>query len=473
MKSTILLILLVGYNISCAYAQTPLRFEAGEKQRVFVLTDITNEPDDQQSLVRLLVYANEYDIEGLVATTSTHLRNATRKDKIDEVVGNYAKVKPTLEKHAAGYPSVEYLNSITAQHLPLFGMEGVGEGKHSPGSELLIKAVDKGDDRPLWISVWGGANCLAQALWKVRATRSAAEVQQFVAKIKVYAISDQDFSGQWIRHNFPGIFYIVDASAGDAWQEYYKATWTGISGDRFYKNGLLYEFELVDNPWLKTNIMENHGPLGANYPEVAYIMEGDTPAFLGLIQNGLAWYKTPAWGGWGGRYSLFKSYGEVDKIWTSTVNTQDEVTLADGRKDASNQATIWRWRKAFQHDFAARMDWNVADGYEKANHNPIVLLNGNKGSAIATGSIEAGDKVKLSAKGSSDPDGDVLQYTWWIYAEAGNYTGKTDLFTHNVEEIDFTMPKLDGQELHIILEVEDSGSPSLTSYRRIVLRNPG
>ncbi|MCB1128715.1 MAG: DUF1593 domain-containing protein, partial [Verrucomicrobiae bacterium] len=44
------------------------------KERVFVLTDISNEPDDEESLVRFLVYANEYDIEGLVATTSTWLR---------------------------------------------------------------------------------------------------------------------------------------------------------------------------------------------------------------------------------------------------------------------------------------------------------------------------------------------------------------------------------------------------------------
>src|SRR5690606_10983125 len=274
-------------------------------------TDITNEPDDQQSLVRFLVYANEYDIEGLVATTSTHLRSSTQKGKIEDLIKNYASVKPALDKHAEGYPSAEFLNSITTEHLPLFGMEGVGEGKDSPGSELLIEAIDKQDARALWVSVWGGANCLAQALWKVRATRTDAEVTRFVEKLKVYTISDQENSGQWIRHNFPGIFYIVDASAGDSWLEYYKATWTGISGDRFYKNGPLYEFELVDNPWLNANIMEIHRPLGANYLEVIYIMEGDTPAFLGLIQNGLGWYKSPAWGGWGGRYELFRSYGEV------------------------------------------------------------------------------------------------------------------------------------------------------------------
>lgn len=454
-------------------AQSHLSFEEPVKQRVFVLTDITNEPDDQQSLVRFLVYANEYDIEGIVATTSTHLRNQTRKDKIEELIRNYGQVKSKLDAHAEAYPSMEYLLSITSEHLPLYSMEGVGEGKDSPGSELLIKSVDRADDRPLWISVWGGANCLAQALWKVKNTRSESEVKRFVDKIKVYAISDQDFAGPWIRQNFPGIFYVVDASAGDNWREYYKATWTGIAGDKWYKNGPFHHFELVDNPWLMENIRDNHGPLGANYLPVEYIMEGDTPSFIGLIQNGLAWYKSPAWGGWAGRYEHYKSFGEVDKIWTSSVHTQDEVLLPDGRVEASNQATIWRWRKAYQHDFAARMDWNITGSYREANHNPIVVLNGNEGKALATGKVKAGDNVRLSSKGTFDPDGDQLRYRWWVYKEAGNFNGNLEFHNPFGEELVFQMPQLgSGQELHIILEVEDNGTPSLFSYRRIILTHP-
>lgn len=457
---------------STVFAQSPLTFTEPVKQRVFVLTDITNEPDDQQSVVRFLVYANEYDIEGIVATTSTHLRNQVRQDKIEELIKNYGKVKSNLDKHASGFPTAEELLSVTTQHLPLFSMEGVGEDKDSPGSELLIKAVDKADDRPLWVSVWGGANCLAQALWKVKNTRSEDEVKKFVAKLRVYTISDQDFAGPWIRHNFPGIFYIVDASAGDNWREYYKATWTGISGDRWYKNAPMYQFDLVDNPWLMANIRDNHGPLGANYLPSEYIMEGDTPSFIGLIQNGLAWDKSPAWGGWAGRYELWKSYGEVDKIWTSSINTQDEVTLPDGRKEASNQATIWRFREAYQYDFAARMDWNVADSYDKANHNPIAVLNGNEGKAWASVKIKEGEEVVLSSKGSKDPDGDQIQVRWWVYREAGNFIGNLELFNPYSEEVKFQMPKLEsGQSLHVILEVRDSGTPSLTTYRRIVLTN--
>jgi hypothetical protein len=350
-------------------------------------------------------------------------------------------------------------------------MDGVGEGKDSPGAELLIRAVDKADDRPLWVSVWGGANCLAQALWKVKATRSEEAVRSFVSKLKVYSISDQDFAGQWIRNTFPEIFYIVDASAGDSWFEYYKATWTGISGDRFYRNGPGWQMHLVDNPWLTVNIRENHGPLGMNYLPFAYIMEGDTPSWLGLINNGLGWAVSPAYGGWGGRYQNYRSYAEKGEIWTSSVNTIDEITWPDGRKEASNQASIWRWREAYQNDFAARMDWNIADDFGKANHNPVILINGNSGKAIAKATIKPGEMVQLSAKGSNDPDGDRLTYRWFVYNEAGS-GGTVEINHPGSEDISFTMPELkSGQSIHLILELKDSGTPNLFSYRRIILSN--
>lgn len=258
-----------------------------EKPRVLVLTDITNEPDDQQSLVRFLTYSNEFDVEGFVATTSNWMRNDVRPDVIKKLIRAYGKVRENLQKHESGYPTVDYLLELTTAHLPVFGMQGVGEGKSSEGTQLIIDAVDKADNRPVWITVWGGANALAQALWEVRENRSPAEVKEFCSRIKVYTISDQDDAGPWIRNNFPDLFYIVSANEPDGGAWYHRATWTGIAGDKFYQNGPMYKFELVQNPWLQKNIMNNHGPLGAMYPPLTFIMEGDTPSYLGLIRNWL------------------------------------------------------------------------------------------------------------------------------------------------------------------------------------------
>jgi hypothetical protein len=464
------LFLYLFFSASALFAQTALQYTDVGKQRIIVLTDITNEPDDQQSLVRFLVYANEFDIEGMVATTSVHLKDKVKQDKIEELITAYGKVRNNLEKHAKGYPTESYLKNITRSHLPLYGMSGVGKGKDSGGSELIISRVDKADNRPLWISVWGGANCLAQALWKVKETRTKEEVNKFVSKLRVYTISDQDDSGRWIRNTFPGIFFIVSPSS-ERWEEYYKATWTGISGDRHYKNGPMYKFELVDNPWLTENIIRNHGPLGELYPKLEYIMEGDTPSFLGLINNGLGSALSPAYGGWGGRYDYFQSYAEVDKIWTNTIHSMDEIRMDDGSHVSSDQATIWRWREAFQHDFAARMDWCVASSFNGANHNPEVSINGNKGKAIATAKVPAGSRVRLSAKGTLDPDNHSLSYRWFVYKEAGRFTGNLRLETPAAEEISFAMLKLEtGQELHIICEVQDDGNPALFAYRRIILQ---
>jgi hypothetical protein len=171
-------------------AQAPAPVPVHDKARLFVLTDIANEPDDQESLVRLLAYANEFDIEGLVATTSTFLRGATREDQIRKGVEAYGQVQKNLAVHAPGYPSAESLLAVVAGGQTAFGVAGVGGGKASAGSKLLIAAADRADARPLWVTAWGGSNTLAQALSDVRATRTPEQLAAFVAKLRVYTISD-------------------------------------------------------------------------------------------------------------------------------------------------------------------------------------------------------------------------------------------------------------------------------------------
>jgi len=445
------------------------------KPRVFVLTDIENEPDDAMSMVRFLIYSNHWDVEGLVATTSIHLKNKTASWRIREIVEAYSQVRDNLEQHEPGFPKGEYLLSIIKDGIPLYGMEGVGEGKDSEGSELLIKAVDCDDPRPLWVLVWGGPNVLAQALWKVRATRSEEELDIFVSRLRVYAISDQDDSGPWMRKTFPGLFYIVSPGfhAGGA---YHFATWSGISGDHFHGRFTGADFSIVDNPWLDEHI-RSKGPLGAAYPQVKFLMEGDTPTFLYLVNNGLGNPEHPNWGSWGGRYELYipptqKCFLEPETrpIWTDAA---DEVLGVDGNWHTSNKATIWRWRSAFQNDFSARMDWTIKP-YAEANHPPVPKL-GHPDILYA----KPGDRVELSAEGSYDPDGDELCYNWFYYGEAGTFTTSQARTGNPVEIHDadkqqawFTVPTervFRTGTMHIILAVTDTGTPALTRYKRVIV----
>ena len=184
----------------------PTLAQEGARPRIIVLTDLSNEPDDEESLVRFLVYANEFDGEGLIATTSTHLKKGPREDILRKNLDVYAQVLPNLSKHAKGYPSADELKSVTRTGQAEYGMAAVGEGKSTPGSKRIIEVVDEEDSRPVWVSIWGGANTLAQALWDVKATRDAAAVEKFVAKLRVYTISDQDDAGHWIRPTFPKLF---------------------------------------------------------------------------------------------------------------------------------------------------------------------------------------------------------------------------------------------------------------------------
>jgi hypothetical protein len=443
--------------------------EEPAKPRVIVLTDITNEPDDEESMVRFLVYSNEFDVEGLIATTSVWLRDKVRPENIRERIEAYGKVRNNLLKHASGYPTLEHLLNVTKVGLPEFGMKGVGPGKSSEGSRHIIEVVDRPDDRPVWISVWGGPNCLAQALWDVKNTRSKEQLDAFVSKLRVYTISDQDNSGRWMRLTFPKLFYIVTPSSVDS-AEYHKATWTGISGDRHYKNAPMHKFELVDNPWLQKNIIDNHGPLGLLYPKLEYIMEGDTPSFFNLISNGLGSRISPSYGGWGGRYVLHQTYAETRPIWTNARGCQDTVIAENGLQYTSAQATIWRWREAYQHDFAARMDWCVAKTYEKANHNPIAAFENDKSKAVVNLTAKSEETVKLSADGTYDPDGDKFSCRWFFYKEAGNYNGSVDIKNDTAQQAHFIAPKVKTPcAVHIILEVKDAGRPSLYSYRRIIV----
>jgi hypothetical protein len=293
----------------------------------------------------------------------------------------------------------------------------------------------------------------------------------------VYTISDQDDAGIWIRNNYPDLFYIV--SPGD---DYSSATWSAINS--FVKG--IHNDEISNN-WLAQNIQQGHGPLGAVYPDVAWGMEGDTPSWLSLIPNGLNEAEHPDWGGWGGRYELYKpdfaklKKGDSDvplepetrEIWTNATDSYTRYIYNEYgraiRKDTvsfnDNKATLWRWRDDFQNDFAARMDW-CTKSYQEANHPPVPVLRNPKQI-----NVKSGEGFSLDASGSTDPDGDNLSFLWFNYPEAGSYKKMIKIDgVENAHGAYVVAPEVEKKEtVHIILKVTDKGTPPLSRYKRVIV----
>ncbi len=433
--------------------------EETDKLRIIITTDIGGDPDDAQSMIRFLCYSNMFDVEGLIATC-LHKKHIERYGKppvnpnlIKERVEAYGQVLDNLKKHANGFPSSEYLLSIIKSGYP--SREKVGAGYDTEASEWIIKCIDKEDPRTLNFAIWGGAVDLAQAIHKVKYTRSQEQFDKFISKIRIYCINKQDIGVDSILSNAPDILMYLAYDKSSTGKKVYLGMYQG--GDDMQ--------ELTSSDWVVPNVQTNHGLLGALYPlktntfnGINCLKEGDTPSFLFFVSHviGLSNCAHPNWGSWGGRF-----IHHSNNLW---LDAKDTVVTSEGVV-TDEKATVWRWRKEFQNDFAARMDWCVAEKYTDANHNPVVVVNG-----ALERTVSSGETVVLDATGSFDPDDDTLSYEWMYYKEAGTYGEDFEVSNANKKIASFVAPLvLTPKTLHFILKVTDNGSPRLTGYKRVIV----
>ncbi len=465
MKSVVRLTiaLLISFVVSISAAELV-------KPRVIVTSD--GEIDDQCSMIRFLLYANEWDIEGIITSSSQYHWQGHKwagDDWIEPDLDAYAQVYPNLVKHDAGYPTPEYLRERT--HLGNVKAEGEME-EVTAGSQHIVKVLlDETDEQPVWMQAWGGTNTIARAL-KTIEEEHPERMAAVAKKIRLFFIWEQDSTYQaYIRPH---------------WGKYEMPT---IISDQFEAIAYRWDQALPEEmqkyfvgAWMKEHILQNHGPLCASYKAKEngdFRSEGDSPAFLHTIVTGLRNLESPDWGGWGGRYVRVRENTWLDPVPVAgytypegrwyTSSAWGRNSLRDGTTTTAEQRReyfkpMWRWTDALQNDFASRADWCVKS-HEEANHPPKVILG-----HPADLKVRPGAQMKLSARGTSDPDGDALSYSWWQYKEADSYYGAVEIQDGGKQEASFTVPNdaSEGTTIHIVCEVTDSGTPPLTRYQRVV-----
>ncbi|GAB3533641.1 DUF1593 domain-containing protein [Pontibacter brevis] len=498
LKSKLVLFVLLGVLLLANTVATA-QSTAG-KPRTVITTD--GEVDDMDSFIRLLLYSNEFDIVGLVYSSSqwhyagdgkgtlftsempnTAERYGERKDLrwpgttwMQHHINQYAKVYDNLKQHAPGYPSPDYLLSIVS----VGNIEFEGEmEKDTNGSDAIKKILLDNNPSPVYLQIWGGTNTVARALKSIEAEyKGTPQWQDIYRKVSdkaiIYTVLDQDATyGKYIAPNWPEIKVLYNSdqfwSFAYAWprvvpkelQTYLGGMWFS-QNIKFYHGPLLEGYYLWgDGQQIEGDPEHTHGSIlhsvKSGRSRYDFISEGDSPAFFYLLDVGLRSMEDASYGGWGGR--MVQSANNPNR-WEDGKHVTDFNTYTN-KNDTTFPQT--RWIEALQNDFAARADWCVLP-YKKANHPPVVKLNQPKDIKV-----KPGQRMSLSAS-AKDPDGNTLRYRWWQYEEVDTYEGKVSVQDADKQKVSFTVPQdaKSGQTIHFILEVTDSGTPSLTRYQRVI-----
>ncbi len=457
--------LFVLLSVSTAAFANSKAERQSSKPRIVVLTDIAPnqvEPDDMESMVRLLAHADLFEIEALIATTGwSNTGGSERIDLIHDALNAYEKDLPNLQKRsgqtkflkdeskqALGYwPSPAYLRSRTVLGSRKMGIKALGSENDSEGSQRIIALADEKDPRPIWIATWGGANTFAQAIWRVKQERTEAELKHFLQKFRIYTITDQD--RPWSRGDT-----IPYEKSAHHWMRQFAKELTFL----WCECAWLKHNETGVNKWDQYALhIQQHGNLGRLYPKYKWGVEGDTPSFLHIMPNGLSNPDIPTQVGWSGYFAFGPGRDSKTSSYTNASGEPHQIC---------SHYFDYFYPAAFAN-FAARMDWAQKG---TGNRNPVVILGKNRGIQPIEMIGKSGEIIRLDASKSLDPDGDTLRFRWWIIPEAGTYPGPVTLDNRESDIVTLHIPAdATGHTLHLICEVTDNGTHNLTGYRRIIV----
>jgi hypothetical protein len=432
----VLLLKLRGETVGSSLLQT-------ERLRLIIETDAGGDPDDEQSLVRFLVYVNEWDVEGIIANRPYAREGENRNPErtglgiVRRLVDAYGQCYSNLVQHDARFPRPEELLARTVS----------GSDDSDDAVRLVMAAVDSPDPRPLWYSDWGtdhgaSTNNLRRALDRVLRERGQDGYAKFKRRLRLSSADAFREHTTALAPPFP------------LWVDTFRPE---LNGKRWYHrfSTLTARAGGLD---LERDVRRGHGPLGALYPTntTHWQKEGDTMTFLYLVPTGMNDPGHPEWGSWAGRYGRQENSSGKPYFWANLTDTWHGSTNRDN--------ALARWAVDLQNDFRARMDWCVKS-FAQANHPPIVRVRGR-----TRRDARPGEVITLDAGDSTDPDGQRLHFEWFAYPEAGNCHEEVRLENTESAVARFTAPVVsDPVEIHFIVAIRDDGEPSLTRYARIIV----
>lgn len=389
--------------VSPARADEPLMFHhprggalAGDRYRVLVSTDIGGtDPDDFQSLVHLLLYADVLDLEGLVSSPY----GPGRKDDILQVIDCYEHDHSQLRKHSRKYPTPEALRALSKQgeteRAPYAGVRRATEG-----SEWIVRCARRDDPRPLHVLVWGGIEDLAQALH---------DAPEILPRLRVYWIGGPN--KKWS----PDAYQYLVTHHPQLWIIEANATYRGwfVGGNQ-------------QDEWGNTEFVAKHvagkGALGRFFADQlgGKIKMGDTPSVGWLLRGTPEMPGQPSWGGqfvraWQRPYYLFNQLPtasdrmEIFGIMELVLPLEDRGTgQVEARLEVENQSLVGY--QAEDDTMRFRFSPKAAKQYTLTVRSNSPQLDGRTGSITAL--LPAPEQTQTPARGLPN---------WWTDDPAAHF----------------------------------------------------
>jgi hypothetical protein len=490
------------------------------KPRIIITAD--PELDDNNSMIRFLLYSSDVQIEGLIyASSMFHWKGDGKGTKwyvpgreydrfgmnqcpceswrwakderfIHDIVDAYAKSYPNLKIHNKNYPTPDYLKS----KIRYGNIEFDGDiSKDSPGSELIKSLIM--DDKPgqLYITNWGGASTIARALKSIQEehqyTTEWVNIKNKIArKVILLPSGDQDDTyANYIKPNWPDIEYRqfrdspsygygAQIRANETNKAFLTPAWMKENITSRGPLGQLYRVWGDGKQMVKGDKVDYFGMSGYSSEELkkmgyfvwmppqekgSWLGEGDNHTFMNMPDNGLRAYEKGFYGGWGGRT---KAMAEGPNLFASETSAEQMAAQLSAQNElkSTDALPFPDFFPQAQNSFAARMKWSVTPKYADANHEPVVSIQGPL-KIMAN----AGQKVKINGL-VYDPDGNQVSVKW-RQMPSGSYPNKVEIGNADTLQAEVLLPKeaAAGQTIHVILEATDNGSPALTHYQRVII----